>query len=483
MSAGAGRVSRDALLGRAAAALAAGATLAVISYVLRFIQVLEVDTTTDFQVEGALRLLGSVLLIAAYATASTAFFLDIQARTARLGKAAQLAAAAYVAFTAGELTPLVVQRLPGKFVALYAVGVAASLALLVAASVTAVAFNGFARGAAKSDRILRDGRLGRANISLAVGGLLLVIKGPLGLSVDRVYPGISNAGVIVEIIGNGILIAAGIIAAVAFLISRQDQQRRLAWMSRRDGRLALSTAVFAVVFITLAIGSEMQAGAWSGRGVDWKIVAVLWLSAATNLIFTAAAVTASVGFFRSSNSSTDAGSDHAGVSEHARVNLKKTGLATGLLCLAIALAGCGGTSSTENNAEKHLAALANAACRESHTNRATGAPFEAHIKAEFAKVRALIHADRKLPRVATLTRDLAARKREQVAVRKLFRKGDSGALKGDSGAFFSGKEGEGANPFSLLNKSYRLAVEVQADLKALGLTSCLGPTPRKPIGG
>lgn len=130
---------------------------------------------------------------------------------------------------------------------------------------------------------------------------------------DRVYPGVSNAGVVVVVIGDGILIAAGIIAAVAFLISRQDQQRGLAWMSRREGTLRLSTAVFAVVFLTLAIGSAMQAGAWSGRGIDWKIIAVFWLSAATNLFFTAAAVTASVGFFRSRNSGRVVGSDHGGV--------------------------------------------------------------------------------------------------------------------------------------------------------------------------
>jgi hypothetical protein len=156
---------------------------------------------------------------------------------------------------------------------------------------------------------------------------------------------------------------------------------------------------------------------------------------------------------------------------------KKTCVATVLICLAMVLAGCGGASSTAaNNAEKHLAAFANAVCRESHTNRATGAPFEAHIKAEFARVRALIHSDRKLPRVARLTRDLAARQREQVAVRKLFKKGDSGA-------FFSGKGGKRANAFSLLEEPYRLAVRVQDDLQALGLTSCLGRTPRKPIGG
>jgi len=95
---------------------------------------------------------------------------------------------------------------------------------------------------------------------------------------------------------------------------------------------------------------------------------------------------------------------------------------------------------------------------------------------DLAGVRALIHSDRKLPRVATLIGDLAARQKTQVALRKLSRKAGSGA-------YFSRKEGKGANAFSLLEESYRLEVKVQADLKALGMTSCLGPPPRKLIIG
>jgi hypothetical protein len=140
-----------------------------------------------------------------------------------------------------------------------------------------------------------------------------------------------------------------------------------------------------------------------------------------------------------------------------------------LVCIAAALAGCG--SSASSRAEAHLAAVANAACRN-----AEGMGDHFHLGTDLAEVRALIHSDRKLPRVATLIRDLDARKRERLALRRLSRKGDSGA-------FFSGKGGKEANAFSLLEEPYRLAVKVQADLKALGMTSCLGPPPRKPIGG
>ncbi len=47
----------------------------------------------------------------------------------------------------------------------------------------------------------------------------------------------------------------------------------------------------------------------------------------------------------------------------------------------------------------------------------------------------------------------------------------------------SRKEGNEANAFSLLEKSYKLEVKVYADERALGMISCLGPRPRKPIGG
>jgi hypothetical protein len=69
---------------------------------------------------------------------------------------------------------------------------------------------------------------------------------------------------------------------------------------------------------------------------------------------------------------------------------RRYSLAIVLPCIAAALAGCGTSSTASRTAEAHLAAVANAVCREFHTNRATGAPFEVHMKAEFARVRALM---------------------------------------------------------------------------------------------
>lgn len=152
------------------------------------------------------------------------------------------------------------------------------------------------------------------------------------------------------------------------------------------------------------------------------------------------------------------------------MNARHCLLAPVLICVAVALGGCGGGTSSPT--EARLAALANAVCTRSETL----GERPGFLSTDLARLRALIHADRKLPRVATLISDLAARQRAQAAMRKLFRKAGNGAS-------FSGKEGDGANDFSLLEESYRLDVKVQADERALGMISCIGPPPRKPIGG
>jgi len=66
-----------------------------------------------------------------------------------------------------------------------------------------------------------------------------------------------------------------------------------------------------------------------------------------------------------------------------------------LSATAVLVVGCGGGAHT--SAEAHLAAVANAACREGAAGREpTG---------QTAKVRALMLADRKLPRVSTFISD------------------------------------------------------------------------------
>jgi hypothetical protein len=149
----------------------------------------------------------------------------------------------------------------------------------------------------------------------------------------------------------------------------------------------------------------------------------------------------------------------------ADLNTRLCLLATVLALVAIGLAGCGG--SEPSPAESHLAAVAKAACIN-----AEGMGSHADIGKQLARFRALIHSDRKLPRVATLISDVAARRRVRTAMHKL-----SG--NGSSRAYF----GHGASTIlRLMKQSYVLAVKVYTDEKALGI-ACLGSPPRKPIEG
>ncbi|MGA2319989.1 MAG: hypothetical protein ABSG95_04500 [Solirubrobacteraceae bacterium] len=124
--------------------------------------------------------------------------------------------------------------------------------------------------------------------------------------------------------------------------------------------------------------------------------------------------------------------------------------ATSLVLVATATlaAGCGGSG--HSAAEAHLAALANAVCREAENLGPHG-----RLKAELAKLRAQLNSDQKLPRVATYVADVQASDRLQAALSKL-----------------SYKEYQPAAS-TLLKESSRLERKIQAHLKALGWT-CMG---------
>jgi hypothetical protein len=91
----------------------------------------------------------------------------------------------------------------------------------------------------------------------------------------------------------------------------------------------------------------------------------------------------------------------------------------------------------------------------------------AERQADLAKLRPLIDADRKLPSVAKLDSDPAAERKFTSTVEKS-----------------AGKHpGELLGPNSYFAKTYNLELEVYADARSLGLSSCLGAPPRAAIGG
>lgn len=140
---------------------------------------------------------------------------------------------------------------------------------------------------------------------------------------------------------------------------------------------------------------------------------------------------------------------------------------------ALSIAGCGGSPTPAATAQAHFVALANNLCREFNTPRATGATVHARLKAELAKLRAMESSARRSPPVATYLADTAARRKVLTKLRS-----ESAPL-GQAQLLRASQR----SPISLMEDAYRLEVKIYADKKALGLTSCLGSPPRKPVAG
>jgi hypothetical protein len=141
---------------------------------------------------------------------------------------------------------------------------------------------------------------------------------------------------------------------------------------------------------------------------------------------------------------------------------------------ALVLAGCGGGGSpaAANTTEARFVALANTICRDSKAHpRARsrpGRPAVAREEPSASKLRALLASDAKLPGVGILRADFLARRRARIAVLH---------------SVSPTTEGIVANTVELFEQLYRTNARLWADEKALGLNSCAGSPPRKPIGG
>lgn len=161
-----------------------------------------------------------------------------------------------------------------------------------------------------------------------------------------------------------------------------------------------------------------------------------------------------------------------------------------VIAAACLLAGCGGgglstASSTADRA--HIVTLADAICREYadiHTRRPRSGrddlrseieQLRAYEQTEFARLRAVVGSAHKLPGFNAYASDLAALGRLRTAMSKLVGKGSEVAI-------FS-KDDDPFHALSYMEESYRLDVKIDDDEQALGLDSCIGPRPRRPISG
>jgi hypothetical protein len=155
-----------------------------------------------------------------------------------------------------------------------------------------------------------------------------------------------------------------------------------------------------------------------------------------------------------------------------------------LVCTAGALGGCGGSSSTVTAADKaHAFARANVACLEYNSflealraHEGQGSPgseleqFLERTEQRGNRVRAALQPVAKLPAVATYIADLSTQVESEAALESELKKSASAYLKLTE-----------TKPFA--EKTRRAGVEVAAEAKALGLSACVGPKPRKPATG
>jgi hypothetical protein len=160
-------------------------------------------------------------------------------------------------------------------------------------------------------------------------------------------------------------------------------------------------------------------------------------------------------------------------------------LLVGVLGCAVAvLGGCGGSSSTVTPTAKARAfALASVACLEynrfleaQQAHEGQGSPgleleqFLERTEERGNKVRAALHPVEKLPGVATYISDLTTQVESESAL--------ASELKKSAAAYLQLAE---TKPFA--EKTRRAGAEVAADAKALGLSACVGPEPRKAVDG
>jgi hypothetical protein len=154
-----------------------------------------------------------------------------------------------------------------------------------------------------------------------------------------------------------------------------------------------------------------------------------------------------------------------------------------LACAAAALGGCGGSSSTLTAAQKaHAFALAGSACLEYNRfieaqQAHEGANPTSELEQFFARteergnnVRAALAPLKGLPRVAAYLSDLTTQVESETALASELKKSPADYLKLAE-----------TKPFA--EKTRRAGAAVAAEAKALGLSACAGPKPRKPVAG
>lgn len=167
---------------------------------------------------------------------------------------------------------------------------------------------------------------------------------------------------------------------------------------------------------------------------------------------------------------------------HVRWRLWGGALTAAAACLMV---GCGGSvsSTVSNRAQTQAVARANAICRaydagvyaERAARERSGSGlgperYLAHGEAELANLRAVTNEAGKIPRIGVYASDLEAQDRLLTTLSKRVARGYAAYT-------------QVALSNTYRDEFRRVVARLADDEKALGLRACLGPRPRRPIGG
>jgi hypothetical protein len=243
-------------------------------------------------------------MLAGLSLIAAAFLTNARSRARRLSIGfTLLCAASGLSFAAGLTDTIIagVHHASGTYTASTGTDAVYSLLLAAAAATAAVAFATRHRKTA-ADWSSAEHLFGWAAIAATAAVAVAMISSILALIAYSDAGASSSFTVGFGILAGGqaISIAAGVIAAIAFLnAAHRQQEGDPDWLTTRDGMLAVAVTVLAVAFAMNMVGTILSSAAASSNGFDGKAVAGDWLLMIRNLTFACGLAVASIGLFMS----------------------------------------------------------------------------------------------------------------------------------------------------------------------------------------
>jgi hypothetical protein len=232
------------------------------------------------------------LSVGAYVAACAGFL------RATSGRLLGLAGALFAASGAAQLADHLIRSVEytrhatvGTVAAAEIVGAASAVAFVCAGVIAAVAFLSSREGSR------RDPVLGRAGVSLVAYFCLTFVSLLLyAIAYSDVHaPGGFASGLAMQAAGAAVGAIGAVLAAIAFLRSGPDGERRR--LATRDGLLALAATIVGLGYFVTAIGAMVYAGSVSSVETDSKEQAANWLGGVSYLVLLAAAICAADAFW------------------------------------------------------------------------------------------------------------------------------------------------------------------------------------------